>query len=154
MTVQSGAVVGLKYSATGLGGKLLNNLVTCDTDKYPYCYAEYSVSPGSYTVSAMVSGVRISKGNQLGNWKIALANCTTQSLEVTGEVQSRTVFIKCSEPNGDLDLYNDPCKGMCKSGMYLKQFKTGPNGNLTNNCCCASANETDDRKCDCCINDT
>ena len=146
MSSKSGSVAGLKYTVRGLGGGLQGSSVTCDRNKYPDCYSENSVSPGDYTVSAMITGARIDSGFQIGAWKVVMASCPSKSINVSGEQQTQTVFINCTEGSGEITpTLPDPCTGSCSGDIpYYKTF----NGNK---CCCPTAGETNSRKCNCCI---
>ena len=128
MTSTSGTVAGLKYTVKGLGGGLQGSSVTCDTNKYPDCYSENSVSPGNYTVSAMITGARINSGHQIGAWKVADASCSSKSLKVTGEQQTVTVSIRCSEDDCPYGTKWNSQQGCCIKNNCL------PSGGLV--CAC------------------
>ena len=155
-TSDSGTVTSMNTTVT-LSGNGYNKSIKQSVNSASDTFSFTNLPSGTYTVEGTTT-LRVKSGS--GPAKFCAHNLGS-TFEVTkqvtigsGGVSSVSLSFTCNNSSGGLpplEGYHDPCSGQCNIQKYLIKFPGGPNGNMTNNCCCDSPNETDNKKCDCCI---
>ena len=93
LQTNEGSTVGLNYQVWGLNGIIY---VSCDLDKYPDCWAEAEVSPGTYNIDVRVTGARIEVNKGAPAWKAISADCENITLVIDGTSGSMQRGIVCT----------------------------------------------------------